>query len=179
MKFTKGPVEKYTFRFEDEDVIEIDKQHICLGGGHAIFMLDTQYFTLSVESDWGEFCYRWGVSGRETFKDLMLRIGGYYLCDKISSRSVIDWKKTKKHAIQSFFRYGHCKDKEKIKEFLNEIGNVDENEIRFYDFVISYAPDLWEGGFIEKDYPLRAKIIVKIFEIYLKSELLKELQNER
>lgn len=179
MKFSKGTVEKYTFRFQSKDVVVVDKYEVCLGGGYAVFMLDTQNFILAVESDWGAFVYRWCVSERETFKDLMLRIGGQYLCDKISSRSVIDWKKTKKNARQDFFRYGKCKDKEKIKEFLNEIDSVDENEMRFYDFVVSYAPDLWEGGFIVKDYPLKAKIIVEIFEIYLKSELLKELQNDR
>ena len=176
MIFTKGTVEKYTFRFQNEDVVEVDKYKVCLDGGYAVFMLDTQHFILSVESDWGAFTYRWCVSERETFKALMLRIGGYYLCDKISSRSEIDWNKTKKNARQDFFRYGKCKNKEKIKEFLNEIDGVDENEIRFYDFVTSYAPDLWEGGFFVKDYPLKAKIIVEIFERYLKGELRKEIE---
>ena len=70
------------------------------------------------------------------------------------------------------------KDKEKIKEFLNEIDSVDENEVRFYDFVTSYAPDLCEGGFFVKDYPVKAKIIVEIFERYLKGELRKENENK-
>ena len=177
MVFTKGVVEKYQFRFGNEDFIHIDRNKICLGGGHAVFLLDTVNYTLSVESDWGEFCYRWCATERETFKALMLRVGEDYLCRKISSRSEIDWNKTIRHAIKSFFRYGHCKDKEQIKEFLNEIKRVDHNEIRFYDFVCSYAPDLWEGDFFEKDYPIKAKVIVAIFEKYLKNELKKELYN--
>ena len=176
MTFTKGVVEKYQFRFGEEDVVCIDGKKIHLYGGHAVFLLDTVNYTLSVESDWGEFCYRWCASDRETFKALMLRVGGDYLCNKISDRSEIDWKKTKRHAIKSFFRYGHCKDREKVKEFLNEIKRVDHNEIRFYDFVCSYAPDLWEGGFFEKDYPMKAKVIVTIFERYLKEELKAEVE---
>ena len=175
MEFTKGTVEKYTFRFQREDVIEVDGREICLACGHIVFLLDTQNFILSVESDWGAFCYRWGVSEKETFKDLMLRIGGYYLCDKISERNEINWPRTKANAKVQFFRYAKNKDKEKIKEFLNEFGRIDDNEIRFYDFVTAYAPELWEGDFFEKDYPLKAKIVVKLFEIYLKTEL----QNEK
>ena len=178
MEFSKGTVEKYTFRFGSEDVVQIDKHHICLSGGHAVFLLDTQNYILTVESDWGSNCYRWGAYGRETFKELMLRIGGEYLCDKISSRSEIDWKKSRRQATQDFFRYGKCKDKEKIKKFLNDIQGVDENEVRFYDFVTSYAPELWEGGFIIKDFPLKTKVVVEIFERYLKAELKKELEDE-
>lgn len=176
MIFTKGTVEKYQFRFENEDIIHIDGHKICLGGGHAVFLLDTVNYTLSIESDWGEYCYRWGASSREAFKALMLRVGGDYLCGKISDRSEIDWKKTVRKAIQDFFKYGHCKDKEKIKDFLNEIGRVDHNEIRFYDFVCSYAPDLWEGYFFVKDYPMRVKVIVAIFENYLNKELKGEIE---
>lgn len=175
MIFAKGIVEKYQFRFGEEDVACIDGKEISLSGGHAVFLLDTVNYTLSVESDWGEFCYRWCASDRETFKALMLRVGGDYLCNKISDRSEIDWKKTKRHAIKSFFRYGHCKDREKVKEFLNEIKHIDHNEIRFYDFVCSYAPALWEGEFFEKDYPMRAKVVVAIFERYLKEEIKKEI----
>lgn len=171
MIFTKGTVEKYQFRFDNEDIIYIDGNKICLEGGHAVFLLDTANYTLSVESDWGEYCYRWGISSREEFKVLMLRIGGDYLCGKISNRNEIDWKKTVRRATQDFFKYGKCKDKEQIKKFLNEIGHVDQNEIRFYDFVCSYAPELWEGYFIVKDYPIRVKVIVAIFEKYLKAEL--------
>lgn len=173
MKFSKEQVEKYQFRFDNEDAITVDGQQINLSGGHAVFLLDTKNFTLSIESDWGEYCYRWVVD-REPFKNLMLRVGGTYLCQKLADRTEIDWKKTERNAIDAFFKYGKCKDAEKRKEFLNEIGKVDRNEIRFYDFVCSYAPDLWEGYFFEKDYPIRVKVIVEVFEQYLKNELRKE-----
>lgn len=176
MTFAKGTVEKYQFRFGGEDVLEVDGKTIHLSGGHAVFLLDTVNYTLSIESDWGEYCYRW-CADREGFKNLMLRVGGDYLRNKLSDRTEIDWKKTVRNATKMFFQYGHCNDHEKIKEFLNEINNVDRNEIRFYDFVCSYAPDLWEGGFFEKDYPMRTKVIVAIFESYLKKELREELGN--
>lgn len=168
MTFTKGTVEKYQFHFGQEDRVNIDGNEIHLSGGHAVFMLDTVNYTLSIESDYGEFCYRWCASSTETFKDLMLRVGGEYLLRKLSDRTEIDWEKTVRKAKDEFFSYGGCKDKEKIKEFLNEIKYVDHNEIRFYDFVTSYAPNLFEGSFFVKDYPLQAKVLVAIFERYLK-----------
>lgn len=174
MIFSKETVEKYQFRFCSEDVINVEGQEIRLNGGHAVFLLDTRNYTLSIESDWGEYCYRWYPSQTETFKDLMLRVGGMYLQQKFSDRTEIDWKKTVRKATEYFFKYGKCKSAEKRKEFLNEIKNVDHNEIRFYDFVCSYAPDLWEGYFFVKDYPIKVKVIVLIFELYLKSELKKE-----
>lgn len=35
-----------------EDVVKVDNYEVCLGGGYAVFILDTKHFILSAESDW-------------------------------------------------------------------------------------------------------------------------------
>lgn len=123
MKFSHSTVEKYTFKFDESDVLTIDKQTFHLSGGHAVFILDTETYTLSVECDWGNYCYRWGANDYETFKQLMCRINEDYLLRKVSSQSVINWKKTKKRARELNFQCGGDlnNNKERVKEFLNEI----------------------------------------------------------
>lgn len=176
MKFHKDVVEKYHFRFESEDIIKIDRMTINLSGGSAVFLLDTENYILSVESDWGSYCYRWGASKHETFKDLICRIGSYddYLLNKLANRNVINWKKTKQNAVHAFFRAGGGENREENKNFLRAVKDADENEIRFYDLVCSFKSNLWEGGFFVKEYPTSAKIVVKILAEYL----VKTLQSE-
>lgn len=106
MKFSHSTVEKYTFKFEENDVLTIDKQTFHLSGGHAVFILDTETYTLSIECDWGNYCYRWGANDYETFKQLMCRVSADYLLRKMSSQSVINWKKTKKRARELYFQCG-------------------------------------------------------------------------
>ena len=172
MKFFKEQVEKYQFRFDNEDIITVDGHKINLDGNHAVFLLDTKNFILAIESDWGRYCFR--CICREPFKDLLLRESGMFIYQMIPNIKEINWEYTKRNAIEKVLKSDKCKDVDIRKKFLNEIGKVDLNEIRFYDFVCSYAPELWKGAFIYKDYPLGVKILVKIFEKYLKNELRKE-----
>ncbi|MBQ3492510.1 MAG: hypothetical protein IJA88_00200 [Clostridia bacterium] len=172
MSFTKCNVEKYTFRFERGDEVYINDRIYQLSGAHAIFVLDIATFTLLIESDWGVYGYRWGVSSQETFKELMTRISEDYLLNKLSDRTEIDWDETEKEAIKCFDIY--AKDKKRKKEFLYELKHVDQNEVRFYDFMEEFTYDI-EASYFCKDYPVRAQVIVAIFKKYLIPELKKEL----
>lgn len=178
MKFEHSTVEKYLFRFGSDDTITLNGVTYQLGGGHAVFMLDTESWILSIECDWGNYCYRWCASSHETFKQLLCRLSSDYLLRKLSSQSEINWKKTKKRARELYFQYGGDpdKDRERVKEFLNEVDRVDENEIRFYDFMMEYNPNLWEAGFFVKEFPLQAQLAVEIFMNYLVAELKKEAE---
>lgn len=173
MSFTKCNVEKYTFRFERGDEVTIGDMLYQLGGAHAIFVLDIATFTLLIESDWGVYGYRWGVSSQETFKELMTRISEDYLLNKLSDRTEIDWDETEKEAIKCFDIY--AKDKKRKKEFLYELKHVDRNEVRFYDFMEEFTYDT-DASYFCKDYPVRAQVISKIFTKYLIPELKKELE---
>lgn len=177
MKFEHSTVEKYAFRFDESDVLIIDNQTYHLSGGHAVFMLDTETYTLSVECDWGNYCYRWGATDYETFKQLMCRVGTDYLLRKMSSPSVINWKKTKKLARELYFQCGGDpnNDKERVREFLNKVDRVDENEVRFYDFMTDHNPELAEGSFFVKEFPIQAQIMAEIFKRYLVKQLKEEM----
>ena len=173
MSFSKHNVEKYMFRFERGETVTVDDKEYSLGGGHILFVLDCATFTLLSESDWGVYGYRWGVSSGETFKQLMCRIGGNYLCNKISNRIEIDWEKTENNAIEAFNLY--AKNKRCKKGFLIELQFVDRNEVRFYDFMEKYVNDS-EACYFHKDFPLKAKIVVAIFEKYFIPQLKKEIE---
>lgn len=178
MKFEHSTVEKYAFRFGKDDTLTLNGVTYHLDGGHAVFMLDTESYILSIECDWGNYCYRWGATEVETFKQLLCRLNTDYLLRKLSSRSEINWKKTKRRARELYFQHGGDpnNDKERVKEFLNEVDRVDENEIRFYDFMMEYNPDLFEGDFFIKEFPLQAQITVELFEKYLVKQLETEMR---
>lgn len=96
----------------------------------------------------------------------------------MSSQSVINWKKTKKRARELYFQCGGDPngDKERVKEFLNEIDRVDENEVRFYDFMTDHNPELSEGSFFVKEFPMQAQIMAEIFKKYLVEQLKLEMK---
>lgn len=175
MKFTKSKVEKCLFVFGNEDEVKIENQIYQIGGAHATFIVDSDSYTLSIESDWGSYSHKWWADPNEEFKKLLCRIGTDYLLRKISDKTEINWKETKKRAKEAYFRYGAEKDKERVSEFLRELNHVDNNEVRFYDFMCDHNEALFEGSYFVKEYPIQAQITALIFKKYLLPELQKEL----
>lgn len=175
MKFTKSKVEKYGFIFGREDEVRIEKTIYQIGGGHATFIIDAESYTLSIECDWGSYSHKWFADPNEEFKHLLCRIETDYLLRKISERTEINWKQTKKKAKEAYFSHGAEKDRERVIEFLREIDRVDNNEVRFYDFMCDHNEDLFEANYFVKEYPVQAQIVAVIFRDYLLPELKKEL----
>lgn len=173
MKFEKSYVYKYAFKFDSGEKISVEEMTFTLDGCRAVFIIDSVNFTLHIESDWGVYGYRWGASKSETFKELLCRIGGHYLCSKLSDKTEIDWGQTKTEAITTFYKHKHTR-KEK-EAFLYEIEMIDHNEVRFFDFMEKYV-DCVEDIYIAKDFPRKVKVLVKVFETYLKPQLKKELE---
>lgn len=176
MKVTHRTVENIIIKFDRNESVVISKKRVCsLSGGYVQFILDCESWTLSIEGDWGNFAYRWyATPSVETFKELLCRLSKGYLLDKISQRTEIDWKKTKRNAIKAFFSYGKNRDKDTVKEFLGDIDNFVGSEDCFYRFLDEYIENVWDCGIFEKEHPMGAQVTAELFMKYLIPELKKE-----
>ena len=69
----------------------------CLWGK---FIFDRDSGQLNINSDAGDYAYRWGYDEDEEFMHLMSRIDKDYLLNKISDRSIFNEEKSKKENIK-------------------------------------------------------------------------------
>lgn len=137
----------------------------------ARFYLDLQNYTMSIESDCGNYSYGWiPTPDHETFLELLCRMNRYYLLDKLAQRSVVDGESTWKS----------------IKELL-ESEELTLDELALHDLEVSCHQQSAQGvisdvvailddtecgaitGFdiaqcIELDYKAGAKKIVDVFK---------------
>ena len=98
----------------------------------AKFVFDCDSGRLNINSDSGDYAYRWGHDDREEFMHLMSRIDKDYLLNKISDRSVFNEEKSKKENIKYIkehgIPYGIVKDGKRITKIVNEIKDIEEND---------------------------------------------------
>lgn len=141
----------------------------------ARFYLDTKNYTMSIESDCGNYSHGWfPTPDSESFLELLSRMDQHYLLGKISSRSVIDedetWKLVKEvvedaaqfdsvdldsdmwEEIERACCNGNTRDV--VDEVLSALESTD-----LYGKVDPYS--LYEC--VQKDYPVSAKKIVAVF----------------
>lgn len=150
----------------------------------ARFTFDCDAGILTINSDAGDYSYRWGCNENEDFMHLMNRIDKYYLLNKISDKSRFLLEESKKETIENietngFEGYG-IETEEEWEEYKKEIMNIYAYDER--DFLASVSdiiPDIdWESIHIETDYPAGAKIIAEMFDKYLQPEIKKEFSKE-
>ena len=67
----------------------------------AFFDFDTQEYILNIASDCGYYGYGWNVTPSEPFLELMARINGDYLLNKLCSESIVDWQATRERLIDA------------------------------------------------------------------------------
>ncbi len=150
----------------------------------ARFTFDCDAGALTVNSDAGDYSYRWGYNENEDFMHLMSRIDKYYLLNKISDKSKFLLEESKKGTIENielngFKEYG-IETEEEWKEYKQKIMNLFiEDERSFLDSVSYIIPDInGEDIYTEKDYPAGAKVIAEMFDKYLQPEIKKEFSKE-
>lgn len=153
----------------------------------ARFHLDTENYTMFIESDCGNYGYGWCPTPEtEKFLKLCARLNEGYLLEKLSDRTVVDGEETWKN-IQSLIH--ECTEYEDIKNDwdMDEIkhacfcgyGERDvhdsiEEAFRYTnlsDKIEDY--DIWES--IEKDYPCNAKKIVQVYMEHIVPAIKKEM----
>lgn len=151
----------------------------------ARFTFDLANWSLTAQSDCGDYSYSWCVekSGR-TFLQLMAIIEKDYLLGKISSRSRFDVESTKEN-VSEWVREDEDLSLEERDRILTEIKEIEEysdgqqfmRELEDIEGMENFS-DLWEC--LEYDYPASAKTFVAIFKEIVQPEIkkyLKEVEN--
>lgn len=161
----------------------------------ARFYLDLKNYTMSIESDCGNYTYGWTPTPEsESFLHLCARFDKYYLIDKFSSRTVVDKQATYFRAVEAVreaLEYACIPfDEDKRKELYEEINDACysyDNEQSIYIELNSVLNNIdglrgefdfeTVAGFIETDYPRMAKKIVEVYDLHIKP-VVKKLAKE-
>ena len=144
----------------------------------ARFYIDTKNYTLSIESDCGNYVHGWlPTPDSESFIQLLARMDQGYLLYKISNESVIDGDATAAAVLELVKEYAECECIDLDKWDLEQISDAchhhnDERDLvaAVLDAVISTplrkaletdTYDLYSA--VVKDYPTNAKKITEVF----------------
>ena len=143
----------------------------------AKFIFDRDSGQLNINSDAGDYAYRWGYDEDEEFMHLMSRIDKDYLLNKISDRSIFDDDKSKKENIKYLKQYGIpqgiVKNGKRLSEIVNEINDIEYGRSEEY-FIreMEEIPEFdYESIKVVKEYPTRAITITDIFEKYIQPKI--------
>ena len=152
----------------------------------ARFNFDTKNYSLSIESDCGNYCYGWyPTPDTETFLHLCSRFEQYYLLDKISNRSVVNGDATFKGLmamLNDYDDYAYEMLTDKQIQNIEESCYANRNDREVFDSInkaldgTSFDGSLSDYDIaccIEMDYPRGAKKIAEIFRDYIQPELRK------
>lgn len=162
----KPAIRQFKFRQEETD----PQYGSCLW---ATFTMDTENYTLYIESDCGNYAYGWTPTPKtESFIELMSRVNEDYLLGKIAEEECFNFAESKEQTIaniKQWFEYEP--DEEKETEIMSEInyriyntGDQDDFYHEIDEILEDYEiPDAHELIHIEMDYSARAKRITKIF----------------
>lgn len=152
----------------------------------ARFYLDLNNYTMTIESDCGNYIYGWvRTPNSESFLQLLARMGPDYLLDKISSETVIDGDATAEQ-FKEFIKecaeaecielsecewerihdacYHHDTVRDVVEAVMDEITSTELHKALEYD---SYY--LWSN--VVMDYPASAKKIAEVFGNCIKPKI--------
>lgn len=150
----------------------------------ARFYLDLENYTMSIESDCGNYVYGWVPTPKsESFLQLLARMGKDYLLGKISSESVVDgdatWEAIEAVISDAASWEGEELDLsiwEDIKAACRERDDDREIVDALKDALL--PTDLFEKldyeqtyGSIVHDYPASAKKIVEVFDTCIRPKI--------
>lgn len=145
----------------------------------ARFYLDTKNYTMSIESDCGNYLYGWAPTpNSESFLQLLARMDAEYLLGKISQTTVIDGTATAEEMLKLIKEVAYVKCIELDEFDLQQITDAcyhhrDERDLvdAVLDAVIptevrnALEIDTYcMYSAVEKDYPAGAKKITEVFK---------------
>lgn len=144
----------------------------------ARFYLDLKNYTMSIESDCGNYVHGWAPTpDHESFLKLLSRMDGDYLLYKISNQTVIDGDVTAKNVVAMVKDIAEGELEEVDAFTLEEIKDAcyhhhDERDLVTAVLDAALASAVYKElerntyelyGCVVKDYPTNAKKIVSVF----------------
>ena len=156
----------------------------------ARFYLDIDNYTLSIESDCGNYSYGWTPTPlSETFLHLLARIGPDYLLGKIATLDTVDGDTTWENiedAVKEAAEYEDIHLDLTTWEDVKAACPISDDGRDIMDALKDALPsDLWDTmdidwlwGCVERDYSAQAKRIVSIFDTYIKPKVKELLEVE-
>lgn len=153
----------------------------------AKFIFDCDSGQLNINSDAGDFSYRWGFNENEDFMHLMTRINRDYLLDKISSKCVFDLEESKKETIHTLQFWGTdiagVKNGQHVLELIEQINNIEDNCSEEY-FIRAISEDIlptlsYEDMDIVKNYPRGAETVVSLFTKYIQPQIKEDIYEKQ
>ena len=150
----------------------------------ARFYLDLKNYTLSIESDCGNYMYGWTPTpNSETFLQLLARMNKDYLLGKIASESVVDGDATWE-CVEAMLQDAASWEGEDLDYSTWEdvkAACYHRHDDREIVDALKYAlepTDLFKKldydqtyGSIVHDYPANAKKIVEVFDAYIRPKI--------
>ncbi len=149
----------------------------------AKFIFDCDSGQLNINSDAGDYSYRWGFNENEDFMHLMSRIDRSYLLNKISDCSVFNFEKSQKAMIKTVkekaIPYGWCKTGKEVSRIVTYIKEIEYgcSEEMFFRTVDDILNVDYESIEIIKEYPHGAEVVVDYFEKYVQPQIKEDLVN--
>lgn len=159
----------------------------------AIFNIDTKNYTLSIESDCGNYSYGWvPTPNSESFVHLMSRVDEEYLLKKLADRTEFDYEASKSQTIDNITSM-YEDEPETLNNILEEVEYeeaVSDMKYSAHDFyhemdkiLTDYGcMDRFETIICEMDYTANAKKIANVFctvlQPFLKEEC-KKMEEHR
>lgn len=154
----------------------------------ARFYFDLEHYTMSIESDCGNYSYGWTPTpDHESFLHLCTRLGTDYLLGKFSSLCVVDHNKTWEEVqeIIADILDGSCtevydSDIDKIRRACYDHRTAEATaraiEQAMYDADLTSSADELTYEICEaviEDYPRQAKKIVEIYDEHIRPVVIK------
>lgn len=146
----------------------------------ARFYLDTENYTMTVESDCGNYGYGWvPTSNSESFLHLLARVRSDYLLDKISSNTVIDEQATLHNVAEAIWENRDRSNDHMDRPDLDDIRHAVEDsntpteviDALTSAFQFSFMENTIDGydmySLVEMTHPASAKKVAEIFERYI------------
>lgn len=141
---------------------------------YARFYFNLDRYELTIISDCDNYGYKW-VETKETFLELMARIDGGYLLDKIyGSPNIFDYEKTKKSVYEHYVF--DDESKKALDDFFEDLELLgcepDTAELFATKFMDDYEfgdSEVWYS--IVQGYPANALKITQVYEDYIKPKI--------
>lgn len=150
----------------------------------ARFIFDCDNFQLNINSDAGDYSYKWSYDENESFMHLMSRINKDYLLSKISNRNIFDFEESKKEMLKRIESYDpvYCgiDSEEKWNQIKQEILDMEPCSEGYYlQTIYDLIPNIdFESIYVENYYPYEAKVIANMFSEYIQP-IIKNKLNEK